>query len=89
MQEYIAEFIGTFFLTFVVLWTGSALMISIALFISIYFGGAYSSAAFNPAVAIALVAVKKLPSSDFIGYVIAEIAGTLVAFELVKLLKKK
>jgi len=89
MQQYIAEFLGTFFLSFIVLWTGDALAIGIALFISVYLGGAYSSAAFNPAVAIALVAAKKLSSSDFIGYIIAEIAGALVAFELVKFFKKK
>jgi aquaporin Z len=88
MQKYLVEFLGTLFLTFVVLWTGNWLAIGAALAVAVILGGAISGGAFNPAVAIAMAAAKKINSSDIVPYIVAEIAGALAAFELVKLLKR-
>ena len=49
-------------------------------------GGAISGGAFNPAVAIALMYAEKIPRSDLIPYIVAEIAGALAGFELFKMI---
>jgi aquaporin Z len=89
MNKYIVEFLGTLFLVFVILATGNYLAIGAALAIAVLLGGAISGGAFNPAVAIVLLVSGKIPSKDIIPYIVAEIAGALAAFQLVKLVLKK
>jgi len=89
MNKYIVEFLGTLFLVFVILATGNYLAIGAALAIAVLLGGAISGGAFNPAVAIVLLVSGKISSKDIIPYVVAEIAGALAAFQLVKLVLKK
>ena len=47
-------------------------------------GGKISGGNFNPAVTIMMAAAKKMPSSDVVPYIIAQIAGGLLALELYK-----
>ena len=89
MHQYIAEFLGTFLLVFVVLATGNYLAIGAALAVGVLLAGPISGGSLNPAVTIALLAAGKLPSNVVIPYIIAEIVGALVAFELYKLIYKK
>jgi aquaporin Z len=89
MNKYIVEFLGTLFLVFVILATGNYLAIGAALAIAVLLGGAISGGAFNPAVAIVLLVSGKIPSKDIIPYIVAEIAGALAAFQLVRLVLKK
>jgi aquaporin Z len=89
MNKYIVEFLGTLFLVFVILATGNYLAIGAALAIAVLVGGAISGGAFNPAVAIVLLVSGKIPSKDIIPYIVAEIAGALAAFQLVRLVLKK
>lgn len=89
MNKYLVEFLGTLFLTFVILATGNWLAIGAALAVAALLGGAISGGAFNPAVAIAYVAAGKIPSSDVIPYIVAQVAGALAAFELLKVMSKK
>ncbi len=89
MNKYIVEFLGTLFLVFVILATGNYLAIGAALAIAVLLGGAISGGAFNPAVAIVLLVSGKIPSKDIIPDIVAEIAGALAAFQLVKLVLKK
>jgi aquaporin Z len=89
MNKYIVEFLGTLFLVFVILATGNYLAIGAALAIAVLLGGAISGGAFNPAVAIVLLVSGKIPSNDIIPYIVAEIAGALAAFQLVRLVLKK
>ena len=89
MQKYLVEFLGTLFLMFVILETGNYLAIGAALAIAVILGGAISGGAFNPAVAIGLFFNGKLPRSELIPYIIAEIAGAFVAVKLVKLLANR
>jgi aquaporin Z len=84
MNKYLVEFLGTFFLTFVIFATGNYLAIGAALAVAVLLGGAISGGAFNPAVAIALMYAGKLSRSDLIPYIIAEVAGGLAGFEIVK-----
>jgi len=89
MNKYVVEFLGTLFLVFVILATGNYLAIGAALAIAVLLGGAISGGAFNPAVAIVLLVSGKISSKDIIPYIVAEIAGALAAFQLVKLVLKK
>jgi aquaporin Z len=88
MNKYIVEFLGTLLLTYVILATGNWLAIGAALAVAALLGGAISGGAFNPAVAIAYLSSGKIPSSDVIPYIVAEVAGALAAFELVKIMKR-
>ena len=85
MKKYIVEFLGTLFLMFIILATGNYLAIGAALAVAVLLGGAISGGAFNPAVTIALMYSGKMPRSDLVPYIVAQVAGALVAVELVKM----
>jgi aquaporin Z len=84
MNKYLVEFLGTALLSFVVFATGNYLAIGAALAIAALLGGPISGGAFNPAIAVALLAAGKLPRNDLIPYIVAQIIGALVGFYLVK-----
>ena len=84
MNKYLVEFLGTALLSFVVFATGNYLAIGAALAIAALLGGPISGGAFNPAIAIALLAAGKLSRNDLIPYIVAQIIGALVGFYLVK-----
>ena len=82
MQEYLVEFLGTLFLSYVIFTTGNYLAIGAALAVAILLAGNMSYGAFNPAITIGLLAAGKLPTNDFVPYIIAQIAGGLAGFRL-------
>lgn len=85
MNKYVVEFLGTLFLTFVIFATGNALAIGLALAIAVQLGGKISLGAFNPAVTFALMQSGKLSQKDVVPYIIAQIAGALVGFQLFRI----
>jgi aquaporin Z len=87
MNKYVAEFLGTAFFLYIILLTGSALPIGLALAIAILTVGKYSGGNFNPAVSIVMVVAGKLPSADLIPYILAQVSGGLVALEIYKRVK--
>jgi aquaporin Z len=89
MNKYLVEFLGTLFLVFVIFATGNYLAIGAALAVAIMLGGAISGGAFNPAVSIALMYAGRLPRSELIPYIVAQVAGGLAGVELVKMLVKR
>ena len=89
MNNYLIEFLGTLFLYFVIFATGNYLAIGAALAVSVLLVGPISSAAFNPAITLALLAAGKIATNDVIPYIVAQIAGGLAGFELVKMFMKK
>ena len=88
MNAYIVEFLGTLFLIFIILYTGNYLAVGAAVALVVFLGGPISGGSFNPAVTLGLFASGKLPSKVVIPYILVEIAGGLVAYELVKLLRR-
>ncbi len=84
MMKYLVEFIGTFIFLSVILTTGQAIPIGIALAAVIYWGGSISGGAFNPAVALALFIKKNITSLEFVGYVVAELLAAVLALQFVK-----
>ena len=86
MNKYLIEFLGTLFLVFVIFATGNYLAIGAALSIAVFVGGATSVVAYNPAAVIALMYAGKIPRSDLIPYIVAQVAGGLAGFELFKMI---
>ena len=84
MNKYIVEFLGTLFFLYVILASGNPLAIGLALAVAIMVGGKISGGNFNPAVSIMMVAAGKLPKSDLLPYIVAQVAGGLAALELYK-----
>jgi aquaporin Z len=76
----ITEFIGTFVLLSVIILSGEAIPIAIALGAMIYFGGKISKAHYNPAVSTMLYAKGDIDFFTFITYVIAQLSAGLCAF---------
>lgn len=85
MRKLLTEFIGTFFLVLTIGLTVTAgsqfapLAIGTALMVMVYLGGHVSGAHYNPAVSLALVIRGALPSSEYAGYAISQIAGATAA----------
>ncbi len=84
MNKLVSEFLGTMFFLYVILATGSAVPIGIALAVVILIFGKVSGGHFNPAVSVMMSAAGKLPVQELLPYVVAQVAGGLVAFELYK-----
>ena len=84
MQKYLVEFVGTFFFLYVIISTGNPVAIGSALALSVFIGSKISGGNFNPAVTIMMAAAKKLPSKEVVPYIMAQVAGGLLALELYK-----
>ena len=89
LNKYLVEFLGTMLLVFIIFATGNYLAIGAALAVAVLLGGAISGGAFNPAVAIALMYAGKLPRSDLIPYIIAQVAGALAGFEAFRMMMSR
>ena len=100
MKKYIAELIGTFVLTFVgcgaaavsggvggVLGVlGIAMAFGLSIVAMAYSIGNVSGCHINPAVSLAMLISKRMSGKDFVGYVIAQFIGALIAAGLLKLI---
>jgi glycerol uptake facilitator-like aquaporin len=86
MHQYFVEFLGTMLLSFVVFGTGNYIAIGAALAVAVLLGGKISGGAFNPAIAVGLMASGKLRNNELLPYIIAEVLGALAGFELSKMI---
>jgi aquaporin Z len=84
LNKYLVEFLGSVFFLYVIIATGNAIAIGAALAIAIMLGGHISGGHFNSAVTVMMAAAGKIPMSDVVPYILAQIAGGLVALELHK-----
>lgn len=91
-SQYIAEFVGTFFLVF--FGCGSMILAEVdpsfdgsfipliwggVVSIMIYGVGHISGAHFNPAVTLSFYLLKKFPAKRILGYIVAQVAGGVLA----------
>jgi aquaporin Z len=88
MIKLLVEFIGTFTFLSVILATGQALPIGLALAASIYWGGSISGGHFNPAVSVMMAVNGKISTMNLIGYILAQVLGGLCALLIFKNYKK-
>ena len=84
INKLLAEFLGTMFFLYVILATGDAVAIGLALMIVIFILGKVSGGNFNPAVSVMLAMAGKLSMKDLAPYVVAQVLGGLAALELYK-----
>lgn len=81
LRKLLTEFIGTFFLVMTIVLAVNTktdvavIAIGVVLMVMVYMGGHVSGAHYNPAVSTALLVAKKMPASDYPGYVLSQIAG--------------
>lgn len=87
LQKLLVEFLGTLFFLYVILAVGNPLAIGLALAVAIMVGGKISGGHFNPAVTLMMVAAKKIRMNDAAPYVLAQVAGGMVALELFRKFK--
>jgi len=86
MNKYLVEFVGTLFFLFVILVSGEAIPIGLALILAIMLGGKVSGGHFNPAVSVMMFLKQKLSAQDLLFYVLAQILGGAVALQLFKVI---
>jgi aquaporin Z len=90
MRKYVTEFIGTFFLMFVVAMatlSGSVfapLAAGATLMVMIYAGGHVSGGHYNPAVTLAALVRRRIGTGDAAAYWIAQVAGAVAAAALAR-----
>lgn len=87
MLEYLIEFIGTFFLLFVILLTGSPIAIGLTLAAMIAIGGKISGGHFNPAVSFMMFCNNKIDLTKLILYITAQLIAAFTVFVLKKYLE--
>ena len=79
MKRYLVELVGTFFLTLAVALTADPMAIGLMLMALVYMGGHVSGGHYNPAVSLAVWMRGTLDSGLLLGYVVAQVAGALLA----------
>lgn len=79
-DKFFVEIIGTFIFLSVILISGEAIPIGIALAAMIYFGAGVSGGAYNPAVSLAQFLKGDLNGTGLAVYIIAQIIGAVLAF---------
>jgi aquaporin Z len=84
----LVEFLGTFIFLSVIVATGNAWAIGLTLAIVAYLGGAISGGHFNPAVTIMTLYNRGIANDTAIGYILAQIAGGILAVTVYNQLKK-
>jgi glycerol uptake facilitator-like aquaporin len=82
MYPYLAEFLGTLFLVYIIIATGNPLAIGAALALAILITASISGGHINPAVTIAMAVAGKLNVNEIIPYVLSQIFGALVAIQI-------
>lgn len=87
MKRYVMEFVGTFFLTIAVVWMGgNGLAVGAMLLALAYIGAHISGAHYNPSFTLASFLNGALVLNTALGYMVAQLAGALLALLAIYLL---
>ena len=89
MIGFLTEFIATTIFVTVILVTGNALPIAITLAGGMYFSSTFGGGYLNALSLLAQFVDGKVTTEKFLGFLIAEILGTLLALWLYKNIPKK
>ena len=87
--RYLAEFLGTLLLVLAIAMTSQPFFIAAAFLVIILLAVPVGAGHINPAVTLAMIAKGDLPVSDAAPFIIAQIAGALVAVQIAKMLKSR
>ena len=88
MLKYIFELLGTFILLFVFLNRGQPIPIAIALAVGMYISGNVSGGHLNPVVSTVMLLKQNIDFTNYVGYIMAQLAGGLIAYHLHSLVVK-
>jgi hypothetical protein len=77
--NYLAEFVFTIFFSFALFWTDHYLIIGLTLAFLIYIN---PDGAYNPGLALILYNTGKISKKDLTIYIILEILGFLIGYEI-------
>ena len=83
--KLLTELVGTFIFLGVILATGEAIPIGIALAAVILFGGKISGGHFNPAVTIMMLANNQVSPVEALSYIVSQVIGGLAALRFMQL----
>ena len=84
MNKFLVEFLGSMFFIFIILAVGNPVAIGAALTLAILLGGKISGGHFNPAVSATMAMAGKLPVNDLGLYVLSQVAGGAVAYQITR-----
>lgn len=76
----LVEFIGSFIFYSVILASGEAIPVAIALLAAIYFGGHLSGGSFNPAVTVIMMLNNKLTTKAGLMYIAVQLLAGFTAY---------
>ena len=82
MNKFLVEFLGSMFFIFIILAVGNPVATGAALTLAILLGGKISGGHFNPAVSATMAMAGKLPVNDLGLYVLSQVAGGAVAYQI-------
>ncbi len=93
LKKYLAELIGTFALSFVVLLAVASastpipvpVIAGLTLALFVYSIGALSGCHINPSVTLGLLSIKKINVKDAVGYIVAQFIGAYLAIAIAHL----
>jgi glycerol uptake facilitator-like aquaporin len=88
MLNYLAEFLGTAVFIYVILATGNPLIIGLTLSLIILIIQNISGGMVNSTLTIVLAVAGKVPMTDLIPFVLAQVLGGLMALEIYKRVQK-
>ena len=87
-SSYAAEYVGAFFFILTIFVSGgNPLVIGGALALVIYLVASVSGGHINPAVSFAMMLNQSINTTEFVGYVVAQLAGGASAYYAYKALK--
>ncbi len=81
LNSLLVEFVGTFVFLAVILATGEAIPIALALATVIYMGGKTSGGHFNPAVSTMFLLKGDIDMLKYAGYIAAQVLGGVAALQ--------
>ena len=81
LNSLLVEFVGTFVFLAVILATGEAIPIALALATVIYMGGKTSGGHFNPAVSTMFLLKGDMDMLKYAGYIAAQVLGGVAALQ--------
>ncbi len=85
LHTALVEFAGTIVFLYSIIATGNAIVFSVTLAFVVYLGRYLGHVGnYNPAITIMMVSAKKQHMNTLVPYIIAQIAGGLVALQLYK-----
>ena len=84
MNKYLAEFIGTGLLTYVILATNNPIITALVYAVMFIVVLQISSGYLNPAITLVMASINKININELLPYMMSQFFGALVALEIYK-----